>query len=109
MGTPRLHYTSLVNFRPTRSFYLPSIRWQIVGICAIGFGIVICPLRIAFSVQNPVNFLNSTFMQAMYVMVEVYFLLDTLYVEFRKGYYDEHTMDLVMDADLIHSVYWGKR
>ena len=63
-----------------------------------GFGLFITPLRIAFAVQNPGNFLNSAGMQAVYILVETFFLVNTYYVEFRKGYYDERNMDLIMDA-----------
>lgn len=59
--------------------------------------------------QNPGNFLNSAGIQGFYVIVELFFLVDTMFVEFRKGFYDEHNMDLIMDAKVILKNYWPRR
>ncbi|GMH82656.1 hypothetical protein TL16_g09332 [Triparma laevis f. inornata] len=79
--------------------------WLMFGILAVCFCIFIGPMRIAFSVQNEGVFLNQGFMQFIYVLLEIYFIANSMFVEFRKGYYDEHTMDLMMERDIIYENY----
>ena len=89
------------------SFFINA--WMIFGILAICFCIFVGPLRVAFVVQNDGVFLKDPFMQFIYVLLEVYFLVNTMNIEFRKGYYDEHTMDLMMEKDIIRDNYMHMR